>query len=127
VRYVGNRSTGKMGFAVARAAARRGARVTLVAGPTALDTPPGCDRINVESALEMREAVMTRADQQAAIVMTAAVADYRPAAVGEQKLKKETLGESPSVALTANPDILAEQGARGRRMPVLIGFAAETE
>jgi phosphopantothenoylcysteine decarboxylase/phosphopantothenate--cysteine ligase len=127
VRYVGNRSTGKMGFAIARAAARRGARVTLVAGPTALATPPGCERVDVESAREMHEAVFARADQQAAIVMTAAVADYRPAAVGEQKLKKDALGESPSVALTANPDILAELGARGRRMPVLVGFAAETE
>ncbi|HEY7955220.1 MAG TPA: bifunctional phosphopantothenoylcysteine decarboxylase/phosphopantothenate--cysteine ligase CoaBC [Polyangia bacterium] len=129
VRFIGNRSSGKMGFAVARAAARRGAEVTLVAGPTALATPPGVTRVDVESARQMREAVLARAEAQAAIVMVAAVGDYRPREVASEKGKKETLGESPSLALIANPDILAELGARawpGRR-PILIGFAAETE
>jgi phosphopantothenoylcysteine decarboxylase/phosphopantothenate--cysteine ligase len=125
-RYVGNRSTGKMGFAVARAAALRGARVTLVAGPTSLATPAGVERVDVESAAEMREAVMARADSQAMIVKAAAVADYRPAEPSAQKLKKSSLGANPSLALTANPDILAELGARPRRA-ILIGFAAETE
>jgi phosphopantothenoylcysteine decarboxylase/phosphopantothenate--cysteine ligase len=131
VRYVGNRSTGKMGFAVARAAAERGAKVTLVAGPTALATPPGVERVDVESAAQMREAVLERAEAQAVIVKAAAVADYRPAEAAPQKLKKASLGEAPSVALTANPDILAELGARSWprdvRRPILVGFAAETE
>jgi phosphopantothenoylcysteine decarboxylase / phosphopantothenate---cysteine ligase len=125
-RYVGNRSTGKMGFAVARAAAARGAKVTLVAGPTALSTPPGVERVDVESAAEMREAVMERADAQAVIVKAAAVADYRPTEAAPQKLKKSALGDSPSLQLTANPDILAELGARPHRA-LLVGFAAETE
>src|SRR5262249_23496870 len=125
-RYLGNRSTGKMGFAVARAAAFRGARVTLVAGPTALPTPPGVERIDVESAAQMREAVMARADSQAAIVKAAALADYRPQEAAPQKLKKSSLGEPPTLSLTANPDILAELGQKSRR-PILVGFAAETE
>ncbi len=129
VRYLGNRSSGKMGFALARAAARRGARVTLVAGPTSLQTPPGVERVDVESAVEMREAVLSRADAQTMIVKAAAVADYRPASPAPEKLKKAALGDSPSLALTPNGDILAELGARawpGRR-PLLVGFAAETE
>lgn len=129
VRFVGNRSTGKMGFAVARAAARRGARVTLVAGPTALPTPPAVERVDVETAQQMYEAVMARADGQALIVMTAAVADYRPKAPAKKKLKKEKLGESTSIDLTANPDILAALPKRAyqRRQPVIVGFAAETD
>jgi phosphopantothenoylcysteine decarboxylase/phosphopantothenate--cysteine ligase len=129
VRYVGNRSTGKMGFAVARAAALRGAKVTLVAGPTSLPTPPGVERVDVESAAQMREAVFSRADLQAVIVKAAAVADYRPAEAAPQKLKKSSLGGSPSVLLTPNADILAELGARSwpARRPILVGFAAETE
>ena len=129
VRFVGNRSTGKMGFAIARAAARRGARVTLVAGPTALPTPPGVERVDVESARQMAAAVEARAESQALIVMTAAVADYRPADVAAHKLKKEALGQAPALALTQNPDILAGLGHKafsGRR-PILVGFAAETD
>jgi phosphopantothenoylcysteine decarboxylase / phosphopantothenate---cysteine ligase len=124
VRFVGNRSTGKMGFAIARQAARRGAQVTLVAGPTALPTPAGVERVDVETARQMREAVLARLDGQAMVVMTAAVADYRPASAAPHKLKKEALGEAPSVALTRNPDILAELAGRA---PVVVGFAAETE
>jgi phosphopantothenoylcysteine decarboxylase/phosphopantothenate--cysteine ligase len=129
VRFVGNRSTGKMGFALARAAARRGARVTLVAGPVALATPPGVERVDVESAREMHEAVMTRADGQALIVMTAAVADYRPKTSAAKKLKKEKLGAQASIDLVANPDILAELTSRAwtRRRPAIVGFAAETD
>jgi phosphopantothenoylcysteine decarboxylase/phosphopantothenate--cysteine ligase len=129
VRFVGNRSTGKMGFAVARQAARRGAKVVLVAGPVSLATPPGVERIDVESAREMRDAVMARADGQALIVMTAAVADYRPKSVAKKKLKKEKLGPAPSIDLEANPDILNELVGRAypRGKPVVVGFAAETD
>ena len=129
VRFVGNRSTGKQGFAVARAAAPRGARVVLVAGPTALATPAGVERIDVESAIQMRDAVAARADGAAIVVMTAAVADYRPKVVAPQKLKKETLGDEPSIELEANPDILAGLPGHAWRLrrPVLVGFAAETD
>jgi phosphopantothenoylcysteine decarboxylase/phosphopantothenate--cysteine ligase len=128
VRFLGNRSTGKMGFAIARAAARRGARVSLIAGPTALGTPPGVDRVDVETAAQMREAVMNRADAQALIVMTAAVADYRPVEVAGQKRKKDEWGAAPQLALTTNPDILAELTGRAwSRRPVIVGFAAETD
>ncbi len=124
VRFVGNRSTGKMGFAIARQAARRGAQVTLVAGPVALATPPGVRRVDVETALQMREATLAHAEGQALIVMTAAVGDYRPADVAPHKLKKDALGDAPSLLLTRNPDILAELAGRA---PVVVGFAAETE
>jgi phosphopantothenoylcysteine decarboxylase/phosphopantothenate--cysteine ligase len=124
VRFVGNRSTGKMGFAIARQAARQGARVTLVAGPVSLETPAGVERVDVETARQMREAVLARVEGQALVVMTAAVADYRPATEALQKLKKEALGEAPALALAKNPDILAELKGRA---PVVVGFAAETE
>ncbi|HUS67955.1 MAG TPA: bifunctional phosphopantothenoylcysteine decarboxylase/phosphopantothenate--cysteine ligase CoaBC [Kofleriaceae bacterium] len=129
VRFLANRSTGKMGFAIARAAARRGAEVVLVAGPTALPTPPGVDRVDVESAREMREAVLARVDGQSLVVMTAAVADYRPKTVAKKKLKKEKLGAAPSIDLEANPDILAELPGRTYRFrpPIIVGFAAETD
>jgi len=124
VRFVGNRSTGKMGFAIAARAARRGAEVTLIAGPTALPTPAGVTRIDVATALEMRAATLQHVDGSAMVVMTAAVADYRPAAESPQKLKKEALGDAPALTLTKNPDILAELKGRA---PVVVGFAAETE
>jgi phosphopantothenoylcysteine decarboxylase / phosphopantothenate---cysteine ligase len=127
VRFIGNRSTGKMGFAIARAAARRGARVTLVAGPSSLATPPGVTRVDVETALQMREATLANVQGAAIVVMTAAVADYRPRDEAAHKLKKEALGESPSVALVQNPDILAELCAGRARPPVIVGFAAETD
>ena len=125
VRFVGNRSTGKMGFAIARQAARRGAQVTLVAGPVALPTPLGVTRVDVETALQMREATLAHAAKdQALIVMTAAVADYRPRETAPHKLKKDALGDAPSIALTRNPDILAELAGKA---PVVVGFAAETD
>jgi len=127
VRFVGNRSTGKMGFAIAEAAAARGAAVTLVAGPTALPTPGGVTRVDVESARQMHAAVLERAGAQAAIVMTAAVADYRPAEIAATKLKKAELGETPAIRLTQNPDILAELGRLPAPRPLLVGFAAETD
>jgi phosphopantothenoylcysteine decarboxylase/phosphopantothenate--cysteine ligase len=131
VRFIGNRSSGKMGFALAEAAARRGAAVTLVAGPVHLATPPGVRRIDVESAAEMAAAVLpaavATADGPAVIVMCAAVADYRPATVAPQKLKKHALGASLAIEFVPTVDILAELGRtrRGRR-PLLVGFAAET-
>jgi phosphopantothenoylcysteine decarboxylase/phosphopantothenate--cysteine ligase len=124
VRFVGNRSTGKMGFAIAAAAARRGAQVTLVAGPAALATPPGVRRVDVETARQMREATLAALPGTHILVMTAAVADYRPREEAATKLKKETWGAAPTVELVQNPDILAE--LRGRA-PVVVGFAAETD
>jgi phosphopantothenoylcysteine decarboxylase/phosphopantothenate--cysteine ligase len=129
VRYLGNRSSGRMGFAIARAAARRGASVVLVAGPVAIDTPAGVTRVDVTTAEEMHREVMARADSAQLIVKAAAVADHRPARPADQKLKKAELGASPSVPLVANPDILAELGRRSYRgkRPILVGFAAETD
>ncbi len=130
VRFLGNRSTGRMGFAVAARAASRGAHVTLIAGPVELATPPGVRRVDVRGALAMRTALWDAlgADLAAAdaLVMTAAVADYRPADVSATKLKKD--GERAELALVKNPDLLAEIGARraGTR-PVLVGFALETQ
>jgi phosphopantothenoylcysteine decarboxylase/phosphopantothenate--cysteine ligase len=129
VRYVGNRSSGKMGFAVAERAALRGARVTLITGPVSLATPQGVSRIDVRSALEMQKALalvlgndLTDAD---ALVMSAAVADYRPRAVSATKLSKT--GEALKLELVPNPDLLADIGRRrtGPR-PFLVGFALET-
>jgi phosphopantothenoylcysteine decarboxylase/phosphopantothenate--cysteine ligase len=123
VRYVGNRSTGKMGAALAAEAVARGARVTVVLGPGAV-RPPGVEVVSVLTAEEMRDAVLSRSDDADAVVMAAAVADFRPKAVAGQKLKKDR--GVPDLVLEPTPDILAELGAlRGRQ--VLVGFAAETE
>jgi phosphopantothenoylcysteine decarboxylase/phosphopantothenate--cysteine ligase len=131
VRFIGNRSSGKMGFAIAERAAARGAEVTLVAGPVDLPPlPPGVRRVDVRGAIAMREALweVLRADLSGvdALVMAAAVADYRPAAPSSTKLKKE--GEHATIELLKNPDLLAEVGARRvGTHPVLVGFAVETE
>ncbi len=124
VRYIANRSSGKQGFAIAAAAAQAGARVTLVAGPVWLATPPGVDRVDVESAQDMAEAVK-RALPADIGVMVAAVADWRPVSVAGQKLKKRG-SAPPALLLTENPDILATVASRPDRPPLLIGFAAET-
>lgn len=123
VRYVSNRSSGKMGYAVAAAAARAGAEVVLVSGPVALATPPGVARVDVESAREMFDAAMERAGQADWFVATAAVADYRPASAAAQKIKKRD--EVLRLELERTDDILA---AVARRYPEVftIGFAAET-
>lgn len=123
VRYLSNRSSGRMGFAVAGAAARAGARVTLVTGPVTLGTPPGCERVDVETAEEMRGAVMKRAKACDVFVAVAAVADYRVAEVAPDKIRKER--EAMSVSLERNPDILAEVAALSEG-PFTVGFAAET-
>jgi len=123
VRYIGNHSSGKTGFAIAEEAARRGARVFLVTGPSALPDPFGCEVVRVQTALQMRAAVLARADAADVIVMSAAVADFRPAAPAPGKIKKT---DAPSaITLERNPDILAELGERGSAA-VLVGFAAET-
>lgn len=123
VRYIGNHSSGKTGFAIAEEAARRGARVFLVTGPSHLPDPFGCEVVRVTTALQMRAAVLARADAADAIIMSAAVADFRPAVAAPDKIKKT---DAPGViVLERNPDILAELGARGGRA-MLVGFAAET-
>ena len=126
VRYIANRSSGKQGFAIADAAARAGARVTLVAGPVHLPTPKGVDRVDVQTAREMMAAV-ERALPADVAIMVAAVADWRSADAAGQKLKKDGSGQPAPLALVENPDILATIGRHARRPALLIGFAAETE
>jgi phosphopantothenoylcysteine decarboxylase/phosphopantothenate--cysteine ligase len=131
VRFLGNRSSGKMGFALAARAAARGAQVVLVAGPVGLATPMGVERRDVETADEMRTALanalrpdLTGAD---ALVMAAAVADFRPDSPSATKIKKDATGEPPSLGLVRNPDLIAEIAARrSGRSPVLVAFALET-
>ena len=123
VRFIANRSSGKMGFAVAEALAARGAAVTLVSGPVALVTPPGVERVDVESAREMRDAVLAALPGKDLFVASAAVADYRPVDVSPDKIKKAD--ETLTIALSRNPDILGEVAARPDR-PFCVGFAAET-
>ncbi|MEE9607875.1 MAG: bifunctional phosphopantothenoylcysteine decarboxylase/phosphopantothenate--cysteine ligase CoaBC [Myxococcota bacterium] len=127
VRFLGNRSSGKMGFAVAREAARRGAEVVLVAGPTALETPAGVRRIDVDSALEMRDAVLAELPNATIVVKAAAVADFRPARPSDLKIRKEDLPEDGGLTLelVRNPDILAEI-CRHKAGRVVVGFAAES-
>ncbi|MCK9543157.1 MAG: bifunctional phosphopantothenoylcysteine decarboxylase/phosphopantothenate synthase [Novosphingobium sp.] len=125
VRYIANRSSGKQGFAIAAAAAAAGARVTLVAGPVHLETPPGVDRIDVESAREMADAVKKALPADVAI-MVAAVADWRTDRVAGEKIKKRG-SAPPALLLTENPDILASVAASPKRPGLLVGFAAETE
>jgi phosphopantothenoylcysteine decarboxylase/phosphopantothenate--cysteine ligase len=128
VRFLGNRSTGRMGFALAEAAAARGADVVLVAAPTHLPTPDRVERVDVTTARDMHDAVMGLALEQDVVIKAAAVADFRPASPAEQKLKKAS--GVPEVALVPNPDILlevADARRAGAALPhVLVGFAAET-
>ena len=125
VRYLTNHSSGKMGYALAAVAAERGAAVTLVSGPTNLAPPPGVQLIGVETALQMYDACLAAAATAQAVVAAAAVADYRFAEVHAHKVKKS--GETLTVDLVRNPDILAELGRRKRDGQVLVGFAAETQ
>lgn len=124
VRYLSNHSSGRMGFAIAAAAARAGARVTLVAGPVERPTPPGVERVDVTSAADMLAAVEERVAAATIFIATAAVADYRPLTVAADKIKKEGHSEA-DIRLTANPDILARVAARPDA-PLTVGFAAET-
>jgi phosphopantothenoylcysteine decarboxylase/phosphopantothenate--cysteine ligase len=125
VRFIGNRSSGRMGFAVANAGLARGAEVTLVAGATSVEPPAGATLVRVTSAAEMRDAVVDAAGSSDAVVMAAAVADFRPHQSSARKLKKAA--GAPEVELVPTVDILAELGAgRAHGSPVLVGFAAET-
>ena len=125
VRYIANRSSGKQGFAIAAAAARAGAQVTLVAGPVQLPTPPGVDRIDVETARQMADAVKLALPADVA-VMVAAVADWRSTDELSQKMKKRGAAP-PALRLTENPDILAMVAVSEKRPKLVVGFAAETE
>ena len=125
VRYLSNRSSGKMGYALAEAAKRRGADVVLVSGPTVLPAPGGVEVVRVETAAQMYDAALFHAEAADVIIAAAAVSDYRPAEAAKQKLKKT--GAAPTLALTQTADILAEMGRRKRPGQTLIGFAAETK
>jgi phosphopantothenoylcysteine decarboxylase/phosphopantothenate--cysteine ligase len=124
VRFLGNRSSGKMGFAVAAALAAQQADVVLVSGPVALETPAGVARVDVETALQMHDAVMAALPGVDLFVAAAAVADYRPACAADRKIKKSTAGMT--LELVRNPDILGDVAARPQR-PFCVGFAAETD
>ncbi|QZQ52426.1 bifunctional phosphopantothenoylcysteine decarboxylase/phosphopantothenate--cysteine ligase CoaBC [Erwinia persicina] len=125
VRFISNHSSGKMGFSLAAAAAKRGAKVTLIAGPVGLTTPSGVDRIDVITALEMEQAVMAQARNQHIFIGCAAVADYRAAAVAEEKIKKQ--GDEITLRMIKNPDIVAGVAAMQQGRPYVVGFAAETQ
>ncbi|KAB2343012.1 bifunctional phosphopantothenoylcysteine decarboxylase/phosphopantothenate--cysteine ligase CoaBC [Actinomadura rudentiformis] len=127
VRFIGNRSSGLQGYALARTAVARGARVTLVAANVALPDPAGVDLVPVGSAEEMRKAVLEAADGADAVVMAAAVADFRPADYRGSKIKKASGAEPEPIRLTKNADILAELGQRRGTGQVIVGFAAETD
>lgn len=125
VRYVGNRSSGKMGYALAAAAARRGARVVLVSGPVQLPTPAGVQRVDVRSAAQMREAVLAALPADI-YIGAAAVADYTPRQVAQQKLKKTAGSQTLTLELVRTPDILAEVATQEQALKLVVGFAAET-
>ncbi|MFE2599232.1 bifunctional phosphopantothenoylcysteine decarboxylase/phosphopantothenate--cysteine ligase CoaBC [Streptomyces sp. NPDC059396] len=128
VRYLGNRSSGKQGYALARTAVARGARVTLIEANTGMADPAGADVVHVGTAVQLREAVLKAAAEADAVVMAAAVADFRPAVYAEGKIKKKDGEEPAPVALVRNPDILAEISAeRAHAAQVIVGFAAETD
>lgn len=124
VRFIGNRSSGKTGFAIAEEAARRGARVSLVTGPVSLPDPFGVEVVRVTTALQMRAAVLARFESSDVVIASAAVADFRPATFASGKIKKTDAPEA--LALERNPDILAELGESNAGRAVLVGFAAET-
>ena len=129
VRGITNLSSGKMGFAIARAAQHAGAQVTLIAGPVSLPTPRNVKRLNVRSALEMQQAVQQTVSDASVFIAAAAVADWRPASSAEQKIKKDGSGETPSLNFVENPDILASvaQNARAQKGELFcVGFAAES-
>ncbi|AIL69374.1 bifunctional phosphopantothenoylcysteine decarboxylase/phosphopantothenate synthase [Vibrio vulnificus] len=126
VRYITNHSSGKMGYALAQAAMQLGANVTLVSGPVSLPTPVNVNRINVDSAQEMYDAVMAQASDHDVFISCAAVADYRPATIAEQKLKKTDDSDEMTITMVKNPDIVASVSAMTENRPFTVGFAAET-
>lgn len=125
VRFISNHSSGKMGFAIAKAASQRGASVTLISGPVNLETPEGVNRINVTSGLEMYEKVHQTIAEQNIFIGCAAVADYRAKTIAENKIKKQ--GDEVSITLIKNPDIVASVGNLKQNRPYVVGFAAETQ
>jgi phosphopantothenoylcysteine decarboxylase/phosphopantothenate--cysteine ligase len=126
IRFVSNRSSGKMGYAIAAAAAEAGAEVFLVSGPTALRAPPGTQLVPIESAEQLRDAVLALLPDADAVVMAAAVADYRPLERKERKIKKRDAGRELSLRMTENPDILRAIVAARRSGAIVVGFKAET-
>lgn len=127
VRYISNHSSGKMGFALAQAAHALGAKVTLIAGPVSLTTPTGVERIDVDSAQSMYNAAMQHATTNDVFIGCAAVADYRPATVAEQKIKKTDDSDQMTISMVKNPDIIASVAALTENRPFTVGFAAETQ
>ncbi|SPZ24591.1 DNA/pantothenate metabolism flavoprotein [Providencia rettgeri] len=125
VRFISNHSSGKMGFAIAKAASQRGADVTLIAGPVNIETPEGVKRIDVTSGLEMYEQVHQTITEQNIFIGCAAVADYRAKNIAENKIKKQ--GDEVSITLIKNPDIVASVGNLKHNRPYVVGFAAETQ
>ncbi|MEX9603125.1 MULTISPECIES: bifunctional phosphopantothenoylcysteine decarboxylase/phosphopantothenate--cysteine ligase CoaBC [unclassified Providencia] len=125
VRFISNHSSGKMGFAIAKAASQRGADVTLIAGPVNIETPEGVKRIDVTSGLEMYEQVHQTIAEQNIFIGCAAVADYRAKNIAENKIKKQ--GDEVSITLIKNPDIVASVGSLKNNRPYVVGFAAETQ
>ncbi|MBW9216856.1 bifunctional phosphopantothenoylcysteine decarboxylase/phosphopantothenate--cysteine ligase CoaBC [Mumia sp. zg.B53] len=128
VRYLGNRSSGRQGIAIAQAAVSRGAKVTLVAANVSVPVPAGVDVVRVETTAELHDAMLERAGAADVVVMAAAPADFRPAAVAATKIKKDDAGSVPQVTLVQNPDILRDLVERrsGAAAPLIVGFAAET-
>ena len=124
VRFISNRSSGKMGYAIAESASKRGADVILISGPTTLNPPNNVKLVNVESAIQMRDEVMSYAAQSQIIIMSAAVSDYRPRDFSSQKIKRDK--DVITLVLEENPDILAELG-RNKKGQILVGFSMETE
>ncbi len=127
VRYIGNYSSGKMGYALAAVARKAGAKVTLVSGPVSLQTPAGVERIDVESAAQMKKKTLREYEDSDIAILAAAVADYAPAAAKKGKIKKDEAGDSMKLDLKATDDILYELGSRKKPGQVLVGFALETE
>lgn len=127
VRYISNHSSGKMGYALAEAAVSLGANVTLVSGPVSLTTPNGVNRINVDSADSMHQQVMDNATKSDIFISCAAVADYRPQTISDQKLKKTDNNDHMTITMVKNPDIVASVAAMTENRPFTVGFAAETQ
>jgi phosphopantothenoylcysteine decarboxylase/phosphopantothenate--cysteine ligase len=127
VRFLGNRSSGKQGYAFARVAAARGARVTLIAANVSLPDPAGVDIVRVGTTEDLRKATLEAADRADAVIMAAAPADFRPRVVAKNKIKKVDGSEPPVIHLVENPDIAAELGERKRPGQLLVAFAAETQ
>lgn len=127
VRYISNHSSGKMGFAIAEAAAQLGAKVTLISGPVSLATPANVERIDIESADEMHSAVMSKASSHSLFIACAAVADFKPSQVATQKMKKTADEDDMTISMVKNPDIVASVAAMTEQRPFTVGFAAETQ